>query len=283
VRTEELTRRRFLAKLGRIAHFESLKEPYAWRQDHPYTRRLVAGGDLLMDSDAGTTSRCPGELPITPILRWAGSKRKVLPVLASYWKPTFKRYVEPFAGSAALFFKLQPQRAILGDINTDLIDAYRVIRERPDDLHRAVTEMPRNEREYYRVRSRNTNRLRAFGRAVRFVYLNRYCFNGIYRTNAHGNFNVPYAHNKPGVVPPIEHFRRSATLLHRASLKAGDFGEVLSSVRAGDFVYLDPPYAVESRRIFREYDKREFSRKDLERLAMHLESIHKKGAGAAPI
>lgn len=231
-----------------------------------------------MDRDSGSSTQAGNALAITPILRWAGSKRKILPILVSYWNPTFERYVEPFAGSAALFFKLQPRRALLGDINSELIEAYKVIRDRPDDVHRAVSAIPRNEREYYRVRGCNTNRLRAFGRAVRFMYLNRYCFNGIYRTNNDGHFNVPYAHLKPGVIPPIEDFRRSASLLQRASLRSGDFGEVLSSVRTGDFVYLDPPYAVESRRIFRQYHKREFSRKDLERLAMHLENIHRKGA-----
>ncbi len=215
---------------------------------------------------------------ITPIFRWAGSKRKVLPILASFWKPSFKRYVEPFAGSAALFFRLNPERAILGDINSELIEAYEIIRDRPDDVHRAVSKIRRSKSQYYKVRDQNTNRLKAFGRAVRFVYLNRYCFNGIYRTNMDGRFNVPYAHIKPGVVPPIENFRRCSALLHRASLKCGDFGAVLSGVKAGDFVYMDPPYAVESRRIFREYDQREFSKRDIERLASHLENINQKGA-----
>lgn len=214
----------------------------------------------------------------TPILRWAGSKRKILPVLAAYWTPSFKRYVEPFAGSSALFFKLQPDRAVLGDINSDLIETYEVIRDRPDDVFQAVSNMPQGENEYYAVRSQNTNRLRSFGRAVRFVYLNRYCFNGIYRTNLDGKFNVPYARIKPGVIPPIEDFRRCADLLHRASLKCGDFGSLLSGVRAGDFVYMDPPYAVNSRRIFREYHQRQFSQRDLERLAEHLKTINRKGA-----
>lgn len=215
---------------------------------------------------------------ITPIFRWAGSKRKVLPILASFWKPSFKRYVEPFAGSAALFFRLNPERAILGDINSELIEAYEIIRDRPDDVHRAVSKIRRSKSQYYKVRDQNTNRLKTFGRAVRFVYLNRYCFNGIYRTNMDGRFNVPYAHIKPGVVPPIENFRRCSALLLRASLKCGDFGAVLSGVKAGDFVYMDPPYAVESRRIFREYDQREFSKRDIERLASHLDNINQKGA-----
>lgn len=224
------------------------------------------------------TPRMERPAAITPLFRWAGSKRKILPILSEFWQPHFRRYVEPFAGSAALFFMLQPDRAVLGDINQELIDAYEVIRDRPDDVHHAVSNIQRSESNYYRVRARNTNRLKAFGRAVRFVYLNRYCFNGIYRTNTEGRFNVPYAHGTDGMIPPIENFRRSAALLHRAKLKAGDFGEVLSGVMPKDFVYLDPPYAVESRRIFREYDRREFAKRDLERLADHLGTIHRKGA-----
>ena len=220
----------------------------------------------------------PTASPITPIFRWAGSKRKILPVLAAYWRPSFARYVEPFAGSAALFFRLHPERALLGDINNELIEAYDVIRDRPDDVHYAVSKIARTPQEYYRIRDGNTGRLKSFGRAVRFVYLNRYCFNGIFRTNQAGKFNVPFANKKPGVIPPIEHFRRSANLLSRATLKSGDFGALLSNVRPRDFVYLDPPYAVESRRVFREYDRREFSKRDLDRLGTHLRNMDAIGA-----
>jgi DNA adenine methylase len=212
----------------------------------------------------------------SPLFRWAGSKRKVLPLLASYWTPRFKRYIEPFAGSAALFFMLAPQRAVLGDINRHLIEAYEVIRDRPDDVHKAVSKLPRSESRYYQVRS--SAPLTPFGRAVRFVYLNRNCFNGIYRTNSRGVFNVPYAHDDPGSIPPIEGFRRCALLLQKARLRCLEFGRLLSIVRAGDFVYLDPPYAVESRRVFREYDSREFTRRDLTRLGEHLTSIDASGA-----
>lgn len=226
--------------------------------------------------DAEAQQACGAD--VAPFLRWAGSKRKVVPYLASFWTPSFRRYVEPFAGSAALFFKLQPAKAILSDINEGLIETYEVVRDRPDDLHEAVTKIARSEKSYYRVRSREPSRLAAFDRAVRFVFLNRNCFNGIFRTNTQGEFNVPYAHARPGATPTIENFRRCSRLLQGASLRCGDFGEVLSSTRAGDFIYLDPPYAVESRRVFREYDQRQFSHRDLERLAAHLTNLDRKGA-----
>jgi DNA adenine methylase len=216
--------------------------------------------------------------PITPIFRWAGSKRKQLSTLQRYWRPEFKRYVEPFAGSASLYFRLQPRRALLGDINSALIEAYEVIRDDPDGVSRAVRAIPRGKRRYYAQRARNPRRLNRFNRAVRFVYLNRYCFNGIYRTNVKGDFNVPYAHTKPGMVPPVEEFRKCAMLLRQAKLRCADFGAILSSVRRGDFVFLDPPYVVAARRVFRQYDKREFTQRDLNRLAKHLVKIDRRGA-----
>jgi DNA adenine methylase len=225
------------------------------------------------------TSNAPfARTPLVPLLRWAGSKRKQLPQLEAHWCPQFRRYVEPFAGSAALFFHLQPDRALLGDINEGLIEAYEVIREKPDEIYRSVCEIPKDERQYYNERNKNPNKLSRFRRAVRFVYLNRHCFNGIFRTNAQGVFNVPFAHTRAGAIPPIEDFRRSAILLARATLKCSDFGAILSEVRQGDFVFLDPPYALEARRVFRQYDKRAFTQRDLARLAAHLERIDQRGA-----
>jgi DNA adenine methylase len=223
--------------------------------------------------NGGRQSKC-----IFPVLRWAGSKRKSLSQLAEIWRPSYKRYVEPFAGSAALFFRISPARALLGDINAGLIDAYDVIRERPDDVFHSVSRIPRTEVEYYRVRSQDPERLSQFRRAVRFVYLNRLCFNGIYRTNQKGEFNVPYGHTRSGRIPRIEDFRRASQMLANARLICAEFGRVLAEARDGDFVYLDPPYATDERRIFRQYDKREFTQKDLKRLARHLESMDERGA-----
>jgi DNA adenine methylase len=226
----------------------------------------------------GSTDNSPTKLRLNPIFRWAGSKRKQLPALETHWNAQYRRYVEPFAGSAALFFHLQPERALLGDINGGLIESYDVIRSRPDDIYHAVVALPRGETDYYVERNKDPRKLSKFHRAVRFIYLNRHCFNGIFRTNTDGKFNVPYAHARAGAIPSIEDFRRTAQLLDRASLKCADFGRILSSVRKGDFVFLDPPYAVTSRRVFRQYDKRAFTPRDLVRLSKHLERIDACGA-----
>lgn len=180
-----------------------------------------------------------GASSIAPVLRWAGSKRKILPILSEYWSGSYARYVEPFAGSASLFFGLQPDRAVLGDINRELIDTYKVLRDCPDDIYRALTRLKRSPETYYALRKQDPANMELFRRAVRFIYLNRNCFNGIYRTNTMGQFNVPYAHSKPGGIPTIESFRKCANLLHRADLRATDFGNVLRTVRKNDFVYMD--------------------------------------------
>lgn len=217
-------------------------------------------------------------MPLTPLLRWAGSKRKVVPILAGYWGTTQRRYIEPFAGSAALFFHLRPHRAVLSDINSGLIEAYEVIRERPDDLHEAVARIPQSRSQYYRLRSMRPERLTPFNRVVRFVYLNRLCFNGLYRTNAAGSFNVPYARSRAGFIPPVELFRQCAQALAAVHFRVCDFGTTLSSVRRGDFVYLDPPYTVGNRRVFAQYDRRAFTLRDLERLSTHLVALDRRGA-----
>lgn len=216
-------------------------------------------------------------IPVIPIIRWAGSKRKILPNLASYWRPGYRRYVEPFAGSCALFLKLQPDRALLGDLNHDLIEAYKVLRSQPDRLHSAVSALPSGPDFYYALRAKDPTSLTPFRRAVRFIHLNRHCFNGIFRTNLQGQFNVPYGGRRAGWVPPITAFRQVALLMSRAVLCHSDFGAVLSRTRRGDFVYADPPYAVASRRVFREYGPREFALKDLARLAAHLTSMDRRG------
>lgn len=211
-------------------------------------------------------------------LRWAGCKRKLLPQLSSHWSSKFTRYVEPFAGSSSLFFKLQPQDALLADKNADLIEVYEVLRDYPEELHARVSSMRKSKIRYYRLREQNPRRLSRLDRAVRFLYLNRYCFNGIYRTNRDGKFNVPYARSGTGGIPALEQFVACSRLLVTAQLRAWDFGTTLRNVGEGDFVYIDPPYAVQSRRVFVEYGPRWFSRQDLTRLAEHLKKIDRRGA-----
>lgn len=213
-----------------------------------------------------------------PVLRWAGSKRQTVERLAKLWAPGYARYVEPFAGSAALYFTIRPGNAVIADRNRDLIDTYRVLCERPAELHARAIAVPKSKQIYYKLRDRDPGGLSTLERAVRFLYLNRYCFNGLYRTNSDGGFNVPYAPSGTGGFPSCAEFEACARLLSTAKLRAWDFGTTLRYVRAGDFVYLDPPYAVESRRVFREYGAFGFGRSELVRLVRHLRRIDERGA-----
>lgn len=219
--------------------------------------------------------------PLKPILRWAGSKRKLLPRLRDYWQPdVHKRYIEPFAGSACLFFEVRPRVAILGDSNRDLIDLYRAIKADPGPIYDRLRKIPRDADTYYRWRSTGTPRSDRATRAVRLLYLNRNCFNGIYRTNTRGQFNVPFGgkHGKP-LGPLARHdFMVAAKQLRNVRFVAGDFTHTLALARRGDFVYLDPPFAVSSRRVFTEYGENLFDVSDVERLASQLRRLDSIGA-----
>lgn len=215
-----------------------------------------------------------------PLIRWAGSKRRLLPRLAEYWKiRSHSRYVEPFAGSGALFFHLNPPAALLNDLNADLIGAYLALAKNPEEIHRLASSIESDETTYYRVRAIEPSSLSEFERAARFIYLNRFCFNGIFRTNQKGFFNVPYGGKKSGALPSLERFIETAERLRTTKLFSMDFEAfVKQEVQAGDFVYLDPPYAVSNRRIFRQYDPNTFGIKDIQRLEGLLEVIDARKA-----
>jgi len=211
-----------------------------------------------------------------PFLRWAGSKRRQLSRLSAFWSDHHTRYVEPFAGSACLFFELAPPDAILGDSNRDLIEVYRVVRDEPERLYRRLGRIRRDPDTYKRWRALVPKTLDRETRALRFLYLNRNCFNGIYRTNGAGHFNVPMG-SRSGAYCTRDNLLLCSELLKNATLVSGDFVSTLKQIRAGDFVYLDPPYAVTSRRIFCEYGKRVFDTTDIPRFAECLSGIRKAG------
>ena len=196
-------------------------------------------------------------------LRWAGSKRQLLPELKKHIPDRYERYVEPFAGSACLFFDIGPDAAIIGDINGDLIDTYKTIQRHWKKVAEALEKLVPCEKTYYALRSCQPNFLPPTERAARFLYLNRFCFNGLYRTNNQGKFNVPYGGEGTGRLPTHEELREAASLLRRATLVGGSFETCLSMVRRGDFVYMDPPYARKRKRSFTEYTAFGFGAKEL--------------------
>lgn len=211
------------------------------------------------------------------ILRWAGSKRQIIPALSEYWtKSNAQRYVEPFAGSACLFFSITPQRAILADINKELILTYKQLKHDWKSVSKKINELDRNKKTYYDVRSIQPEEIKdASSRAARFIYLNRFCFNGLYRTNQSGQFNVPFGDG--GVIPSSETLSESAQLLKRAKLLTGDFEKTLEQVRKGDFVYMDPPFSVLNKRVFTDYDATKFNLDKLNRLRQWMQKLDRAG------
>jgi DNA adenine methylase len=214
----------------------------------------------MQDSNATTSTA-------QPFLRWAGSKRQLIPTLQRYWDDQYSRYVEPFAGSASLFFSLSPSRALLGDINAELIATYEQVKKNIHPLLSALKTLKKGRKNYLALRSLDPSSLTPPMRAARFVYLNRYCFNGLYRTNRLGQFNVPYGDGKrSGKIPSDAMLIQGSMCLQRAQLLVGSFEKTLEKVRPGDFVYMDPPFKVKAKRVFNEYDASVFGVKELELL-----------------
>lgn len=176
------------------------------------------------------------------ILRWMGSKKRTADVIV-YQFPDLgsdATYFEPFLGGGSVFFAMRPARSVLGDSNATLMNSWKWIREDADSLWRGVADLDTSADAYYEVRARREDP-RSLASAVQFVYLNRNCFNGIYRTNRRDEFNVPFGRNT-GALPPKSAFMACADSLNSAFLVSGDFEETLDGATAGDLVYLDPPW-----------------------------------------
>lgn len=230
------------------------------------------GDDLPEESHNSIRNACP------PFLRWAGSKRRLLPILRTFWTKKHKRYIEPFAGSACLFFEIKPPKAILGDLNPELIATYIEVKYRMEAVLEELRSIPTSSKtEYLRLRGLDTSTLTPQARAARFIYLNRFCFNGIYRTNLAGRFNVPFSGDRCGAMPDDSVFQKCSARLRSTRFINGDFESVLRHAQPGDLVYMDPPYAVRARRVFREYDPSTFTHTDIVRLRSWMDRLNASG------
>lgn len=205
--------------------------------------------------------------PVLPFLKWPGGKRELAPTLANLVPSDLGTYFEPFVGSAALFFMLQPTRAVLGDTNAELIDCYLAVRNQPNAVVKALQRLPNSKDDYYRIR-KSQPRLRAT-RAARFIYLVKLAFNGIYRVNRKtGAFNVPYGQHVSRRVVDQPNLLAASRVLQRATVLTRDFAELVETARKGDLVYFDPPYTLRhSNNGFIRYNQNLFSWPDQSRLA----------------
>jgi DNA adenine methylase len=189
-----------------------------------------------------------GRVKLQPFLKWAGGKRQLLHHLNATLPDSYNQYFEPFIGAAALLFELQPPVARISDINEELINCYLVIKNNPEELLAELERHEHTEAHFYEVR--NLDRLPDFKslppavRAARTIFLNKTCFNGLFRVNRKGQFNVPFGkYNNPTILDPnLLQALHTFFNTHDISIHNEDFKVACSFARAGDFVYLDPPY-----------------------------------------
>jgi DNA adenine methylase len=188
-----------------------------------------------------------------PFLKWAGGKRQLLPELLARLPGSFRRYHEPFLGGGALFFALAERGhegargAVLSDVNPELVNAYQVVRDRVETLITLLGAFRNEEEFYYEVREQDPSRLDPVQRAARLIYLNKTCFNGLFRENRHGRFNVPFGRYRQPLICAPNELRAASKALRGASIERRPFEAALELASPGDFVYCDPPYAPISR------------------------------------
>ena len=212
------------------------------------------------------------------LLRWAGSKKKLIPELSKYFDSNYNKYIEPFVGSAQLFFNIPISSAVLSDLNIDLINTYNCVKNYPAEVYSLLSQMPKSKQFYYWLRDDQEAQTDEIARAARFLYLNTYCFNGLYRTNLKGKFNVPYSESS-GTLISHENLLNISNKLKKAYIVQGDFEEIVKThCLKNDFVYLDPPYAIKNKRIFNQYNSTTFGLNDLERLRALMDDINSKNA-----
>ena len=220
-----------------------------------------------------------GSVP-RPLLKWAGGKRQLLSCISRRLPEKISTYYEPFVGGGAVFFSLAAEgrfeRAVLSDQNEELIGTYLAVQTDVDAVIKALREMPHSEEDYYKIRSQKP-RLPA-KRAARMIYLNRTGYNGLYRVNRSGQFNVPFGRYVRPKICDEDRLRSVARVLQGVRLEVADFSSVVKKARAGDAVYFDPPYVpVSATARFAEYHHSPFGDLEHQKLAAVFAELSEKG------
>ena len=212
-----------------------------------------------------------------PFLRWAGGKTWLLPHISELTLGhDFEGYVEPFLGGGAVYFHLNPEAATLSDLNSELIETYQTLRDSVEEIIQELSKYINTKEFYYDLRNKRPQT--AVAKAARFIFLNQTSFNGIYRVNLKGEYNVPYGYRK-------KHFLEKEALIAASNslkgtvLKVGDFSDSINDINAGDLVFLDPPYTVtHNDNGFIKYNAKLFDWDAQLRLASFIDEVKEKGA-----
>ncbi len=220
-----------------------------------------------------------------PFVKWVGGKRQLLAqfkALSLYPPPKFNKmqntYFEPFLGGGAVFFDLMPKKAILSDLNLELVITYQVIKNEVEALISRL-KLHEIEKEYFfALRDLNPHELSSLEVASRFIYLNRTCFNGLYRVNKKGEFNVSFGSYKNPNVCDETNLRKVASVLKSAKIEHSDYNSILIQAQKKDFIYLDPPYdPINNTSKFTSYTNSKFGQEEQIQLSETIEILHKRG------
>ena len=223
---------------------------------------------------------------ISPILKWVGGKRQLLSEIMPLINKNCSTYVEPFVGGGAVFFELQPKKAIINDFNSELINVYQVVRDNVEELISALEKHNELNSEEYFYEVRGIDRTEQFQemtdieKAARIIYLNKTCYNGLYRVNAAGHFNSPYGKYKNPNIVNATTLRAMSKYLNKGNIviRQGDYKEALKGLRKGAFVYLDPPYMpISTSSSFTGYTENGFSYDHQVELKKECDKLRKKG------
>jgi len=222
---------------------------------------------------------------IAPFVKWAGGKRQLLPQIKERMPEQYNNYFEPFVGGGAVLFGLLPAKALINDINKALINVYEWIKKAPEEFLQEVNKLDvemwvDGKRYYYSLREHYNDKLMKaeydVELAALFVFLNKHCFNGLYRVNGKGLFNVPY-NNSRGASVDEKAIIEISKYLQGIKIIAGDFEEACSEAREGDFVFLDSPYAPLNPTSFESYTKEGFDEESHRRLAELFDKLTARG------
>lgn len=217
-----------------------------------------------------------------PFLKWAGGKSQLLPHLLRRVPNSYNRYIEPFLGGGALFFALQPKSSYLSDCNPELMNCFEIVRSSVKELIQELGNYRYDKEQYYAVRaldrSEDFSGLSPIKRAARLIYLNKTCFNGLYRVNSKGHFNVPFgAYDDPKILD-ADNLVLCSLALTKTILKQASFEDVVDIAQPGDFVYFDPPYApLSDTSDFTHYAKDGFTDSAQELLLLVCLKLHQNG------
>lgn len=223
-----------------------------------------------------TAVSSPLRSAVLPFLKWAGGKQRLIGQYQPYFPPleTINHYYEPFIGSAAVFFHWRPLPATLADRNEKLIEVYRLVQQDVTAVIAALQPHLNDPDYFYQIRAQDPDLLTSVERAARLIYLNKTCYNGLYRENSLGEFNVPFGRYKRPKICDVDRLCAASAALRGVQLVADDFAAVVETAVSGDFIYFDPPYApLTATSSFTSYHKHGFTADDQRRLAQTIADL----------